>query len=514
MKAAVLITFALCTSVQAASVSERDVLVRFKQAQNSSEDALLSTQRSLGREQKVSAQILNAREGLAKLTFATREEASRARNILSDSPDILNVTANHLYKPALRVQNLGSFPRPGVVPTPPTRPPADVELPAGPVQVGIDLLESRDWAMAAIRMPAVDATPPLLQPVITAVLDTGIDYNHEDLIHSMWRSPADPKVVGFDFAHDHAKPYDIFYYDVQGCLRDFSCAFGIANLDKFLVNPGHGTHCAGHVAAVSNNSLGIRGVGAGVKVMALKFFFDVGETNAGSGDDAAAIRSIDYAIQNGAKVISASWGDYIPRTDAEASELKRALLRAQQAGVLFIAAAGNGRVSDATGDFEQVDQDNDASPTFPAAFALDNVISVAAVDSSDQLAEFSNFGASSVHIAAPGVKIFSTVAAGNASKYDDVIARVVNPATPTASPRDITWEGTSMAVPLVAGAAALVWSRYPHLSYRDVREVLMKSARVVPGLAGKVSSNGVLDVEAALAAASILPPESISLSEL
>lgn len=216
--------------------------------------------------------------------------------------------------------------------------------------------------------------------------------------------------------------------------------------------------------------------------MALKFFFDSGDAQAGGGDAAAAIQSIDYAIKHGAKVISASWGGTMPREVGEKNELKQALIRAQQAGVLFVVAAGN----------DGIDQDTDEQPSYPAAYDLDNFIVVAASDAQDQLADFSNYGAKSVHIAAPGVKILSTTADG---KYSDTVAKFTDSHGKT---KEMDWDGTSMAAPLVAGAVAAVWATHPSEDYHQIRDRVLRSVRKVPGLSDKVASGGVLDVSAAL----------------
>jgi subtilisin family serine protease len=361
----------------------------------------------------------------------------------------------------------------------------DVQPAPENVVEGIDPLAGGDWAMGKIRMPSVDdvrGTQGSNTPIIAAVIDTGVDYNHEDLNGAMWRNPSNPQEAGYDFAHNSDKPFDIRHFDLDGCFKDDACKLG-QDTGKFLTNPGHGTHCAGHVGAVANNSIGIRGVGGNVQVMALKFFYNADETNAGQGDDAAAIQSIDYAIQHGAKVISASWGGRNERAAAEKSELKNALIRAQKAGVLVVIAAGN----------DAINQDSDSQPDFPAAYQLDNLIIVAASDQNDQLASFSNFGAQSVDIAAPGVKILSTTTGG--SPYNDVVASYTDA---NGNAHELDWDGTSMATPIVAGAAALVWSKYPDESYQQIKSRLMKSARQTSGLRGKVVTGGVLDVSAAL----------------
>jgi subtilisin family serine protease len=353
----------------------------------------------------------------------------------------------------------------------------DVLLPETTAPIGADPLLLKDWAVRKIQLPSA-SLQEALSSITVAVIDTGVDYNHEDLRNAMWRKPTQPQEVGYDFAHDHPNPYDVKSFDLAACLRDERCNSG-DDWQGLLANPGHGTHCAGHVAAVAQNTRGIRGVAAGARIMALKFFYDAGERFAGTGDDQAAIRAIDYAIENGAKIVSASWGGRHSHEEAQASDLRAALLRAQAAGLLVVVAAGN----------DGIDQDAVDDPVYPAAYAteMDHLIVVAASDPSDRIAPFSNFGERSVHIAAPGVKILSTTVG---SSYSDVVDQ--------ADQIRIDWNGTSMATPLVAGAAALVWSKYPHWSYQQVRQRILESVRQVDTLSGKVSTSGVLDVEAAL----------------
>lgn len=201
---------------------------------------------------------------------------------------------------------------------------------------------------------------------VMAVIDTGIDYNHEDLSFNVWRNPnpSDKKdVVGFDFVHNDGLPYD----DNQ-----------------------HGSHTAGTVGGVGGNGKGVSGVSQRVSIMALKFL-----SGEGSGTTADAIRAIDYAVAHGAKVLSNSWGG---KGDDGNKALYEAIDRAKAKDVLFIAAAGN----DGT--------DNDGKdPSYPAAFDNDNMIAVAATDDKDKLAFFSNYGKKSTHLAAPGVNVYSTV---------------------------------------------------------------------------------------------------------
>jgi subtilisin family serine protease len=270
---------------------------------------------------------------------------------------------------------------------------------------------------------------------IVADIDTGVDYNHEDLAFNLWRNP-DPSlandIVGYDFIHNDGLPYD----DAE-----------------------HGTHTAGTIAAVGGNGKGTSGVAQRVSLMALKFI-----SGEGSGTTADAIHAIDYAVQHGARVLNNSWGGQADNTN---QALNDAIVAAGKRGVLFIVAAGNDGVSN----------DDPSKASFPAAFALDNIISVAATDSEDQLAYFSNFGIKTTQVAAPGMDVYSTIP-GNAYEADS---------------------GTSMACPHVSGAAALLWARHPSWNYQKVRQVLLETVDPSPDLQGKVSTGGRINIEKALA---------------
>ncbi len=264
--------------------------------------------------------------------------------------------------------------------------------------------------------------------VIVAIIDSGIDYNHEDLSFNMWRNlrRKNEEPVGYDFVHDDGLPYD---------------------------DNHHGTHTAGIVGAVGGNGKGVSGVNQVVSLMALKFMGADGK-----GNTANAIRAMDYAIRNGAKVLNNSWSSDSGRFNRA---LYDAIERAKAKNVLFIAAAGN----DGT--------DNDGEkPAYPASFDNDNLISVAASNRNDVLASFSNYGKKTVHIAAPGSSILSTTPH---NKYD-------------------TFSGTSMAAPHVAGAAALLWAQNPSWSYKKVKELLLNASDKVSTLSDKTVTGGRLNV--------------------
>ncbi|KYG68240.1 protease [Bdellovibrio bacteriovorus] len=340
---------------------------------------------------------------------------------------------------------------------------------------GADPLFSKQWGM--IDNGVVDAWKVTKgsPDMIVAVIDTGVDYTHEDLLPNLWRNANEipnngidddgngyvDDVIGWDFVGNDNKPYDLAVDTLDGLFKGG--------------NPGHGTHCAGNVAARGDNGKGIAGVAPNVKIMSLRF---IGMT--GGGTTADAIKSIRYAVDNGAKVLNNSWGSEGEEPGApENQALRDAVQYAQDKGVLFIAAAGNGHKG------VGYDNDNDANPAYPASYPHDNIIAVAALDSNDRLGSFSNWGHKSVDIGAPGVKVFSTVVAQGYT--DTVIDKFGFKAT---------WDGTSMAAPHVAGAAALYWSAHPEKSWQDVKAAILGSSRRIQALDGKSVSNGKLDVKA------------------
>ncbi len=283
---------------------------------------------------------------------------------------------------------------------------------------------------------------------VVAVIDTGVDYNHPDLLANMWRNPGET-ADGLD-------------NDGNGLIDDIFGA-DFANGDgNPMDDNNHGTHVAGTIGAVGNNSVGVVGVNWSVKIMALKF---LGAD--GSGAISNAVASLDYAVNKGAKVSNNSWGG-----GGYSTTMAAAIGRAQTAGHIFVAAAGNSA------------QNIDTTASYPASYiqSYNNVVTVAATGSNDALASFSNFGASSVTLAAPGVSILSTTRNDTYSSFS----------------------GTSMATPHVAGAIALYWNANPTLSYTQVIDKLKSSVDTVAGLSGMVSTGGRLNVAKMFASTS--PP--------
>ncbi len=341
---------------------------------------------------------------------------------------------------------------------------------------GADPLFNKQWGMNQLGVQAAWSYTKGNPEVVVAVIDTGVDYTHEDLVDNMWRNPREipnngvdddangyvDDIVGWDFVSKDNKPYDL-----SSSMFDMLMGGG---------NPGHGTHCAGNVAARGDNGKGIAGVAPNVRIMALRFISEKGQ-----GTTADAVSAIKYAVDNGAKITSNSWGsEGDDPKDPDTAALKDAIAMAQNAGVLFIGAAGNGHQG------VGYDNDRDAKPAVPASYTNANIISVAAIDENGALGSFSNWGATSVDLAAPGVKVFSTVTQSN--KYSDTVIDI--PGLITA-----TWDGTSMATPHVAGAAALYWSANPDKSWVDVKNAILMSVKRTNVMQGKSVSGGQLDVQ-------------------
>lgn len=326
--------------------------------------------------------------------------------------------------------------------------------------------------------------------VVVAVLDSGVDYTHEDLVDNMWRNPGESgtdsqgrdksangvdddgngyvdDVVGWDFVSNDNKPFDL-----TASLMDMLTGGG---------NPGHGTHCAGNVAGRGENGKGIAGVAPRAKIMALRFLSEKGE-----GTSDGAIKAIQYSVKMGVKISSNSWGSEgeDPADAAGNQALRDAIEDARYAGQLFIAAAGNGRVSGTAAN--GYDNDTDAKPGYPASYPHENIMSVAALDANDQLGTFSNWGLTTVDIGAPGVKVFSTTSDG---KYSDTVVDL--PMIGITA----TWDGTSMATPHVAGAAALYLADHPEASAQQIKWAIMGSAKSINSLNGKVVTGGKLSVQ-------------------
>jgi subtilisin family serine protease len=283
---------------------------------------------------------------------------------------------------------------------------------------------------------------------VVTVIDTGVDYTHQDLAANMWSAPAS------------------FTVTIAGA--PITCAAGthgfnaIARTCDPKDDNNHGSHVAGTIGGQGNNTLGVTGINWDASIMAAKFL-----DATGSGSTSDAINAIEFAIQArnafaasagaNVKVLSNSWGG-----GGFSQGLLDEINKANASGMLFVAAAGNSA------------SNNDVTPSYPASFNAPNVVAVAATNNVDQLASFSNFG-TSVHLAAPGVDILSTTI-GNGYQF---------------------FSGTSMATPHVAGAALLVLSKCG-LSVTDLKTAIVNNVDVIPSLNGRVSTSGRLNVDKAL----------------
>lgn len=273
------------------------------------------------------------------------------------------------------------------------------------------------WGMEKIKAPAAwDYTAGNCQ-VIVGVVDSGVDYNHPDLRDNMWIVPNRPGYYGRNFINDR--------YPID--------------------ETGHGTHVAGTIGAIGNNYIGVTGVCWNTKIAALFIGNNLFSAS-------AAIGAIDYANRNKIPILNCSWGNRIYSPFLE--------FAIDNYDGLLIASAGNDG------------SDNDILPIYPASYKLNNIISVAATARNNYLASFSNYGAASVHIAAPGTDIFSTSLLNSYSYMD----------------------GTSMAAPHVAGAAALLKAYRRDLSALRMKEIILSSVDKYPQLYGKVLTSGVLNI--------------------
>jgi len=354
--------------------------------------------------------------------------------------------------------------------------------------------------------------------VVAAVIDSGVDYTHPDLARNIWLNQGeippslaevltDTDADGLITFVDLNQPANAAhvtdsngngFIDAADLLSDSAwenstdedgngltddlIGWDFLNNDNDPIDDHrHGTHVAGTIGAVGDNGLGVSGVNWDVSVMPLKFL-----NTQLTGSTSDAILAINYAtmmrsqFDTNVRVMNASWGtlgDFNP-------DLQDAISAAQSADVLFVAAAGNG---DVTG--RGVDLDNDLG-FYPASFDTDNIIAVAATDNSDNLARFSNFGATSVDLAAPGVGIFGLNLGGG------FIFRT----------------GTSMATPHVTGTVALLAALRPFAAASELRDALIESVRSVGGLSGDVATGGLLDANGALSIDTFAPRGSVTVA--
>jgi len=299
--------------------------------------------------------------------------------------------------------------------------------------------------------------------VVVAILDTGIDYNHQDLAGNMFRNTADCNNDGID-------------NDGNGFVDD-CYGIDVANNDSDPMDDnGHGTHVGGTIGAVGNNNVGVVGVNWNVRLMSCKFF-----DASGQGTTEGAIACLEYVKtmkELGVNIVatSNSWGG---------GDFSQALIDAiddqRKSDILFITAAGNG-------NFFGIGENNDTSPFYPCDTYLPNVICVAATDRTDARASFSNYGRHTVHIGAPGVDILSTLPGNNYA----------------------TESGTSMATPHVAGVAALLKAQDPTRDWRAIKNLILTGGNTISSMANtitgkRLNANGAMTCSNAVVQSRLIP---------
>lgn len=285
--------------------------------------------------------------------------------------------------------------------------------------------------------------------VLVGVIDTGVDWRHEDLAASIFvntreipdnRSDDDGNgfiddVRGWDFVNEDNDPDD---------------------------DNGHGTHVAGTIAAIGNNGVGVTGVAWTARILPLKFMSAIG-----FGSTSDAIRAVEYATMMGVRLTNNSWGGI-----GFSRSLRDAVEAARDANIMFVAAAGNAGLN------------TDVTAHYPSGLDVENVISVGSTDHNDERSIFSNYGVASVDLGAPGTDVVST--------YTDDRYAIAS--------------GTSMAAPHVAGAVCLLWSVAPSLTYAEVKQAILSSVDPIPALQGFTVTGGRLNIHRMFSGIDDIPP--------
>ena len=311
------------------------------------------------------------------------------------------------------------------------------------------------WGLQQISASAAWNTTTGSAAYVAGVIDTGIDYTHPDLAANVWTAPS---------------PFTVI---ING--SNITCPAGSHGFNAITLScdpmddNNHGTHVSGTIAAIGNNGLGVAGVNWNARVMGLKFL-----DSSGSGASSDAINAIEFAIQVKARfgsaanirVLSNSYGG-----DGFSRAFSDEINKAGASDILFVAAAGNAAAND------------DATPFYPAGYNTANEIAVAATDATDALAYFSNFGAGTVQLGAPGVSILSTVRGGGYAYFS----------------------GTSMATPHVSGAALLTMAACPSFNTAAVRSAILNGVDRIGALSGRTATGGRLNVAAAVQSCAIAP---------
>ena len=306
--------------------------------------------------------------------------------------------------------------------------------------------------------------------VVVAVIDTGIDYTHPDLSANMWVNEDETRDDLVDNDNngyiDDYLGWDFYNKDASICHYDYNVRYK-KDMASSKDNDDHGTHVAGIIGAVANNSTGIAGIASNINIKIMSLKINVGQD--GTGSISGAIEAIKYATMMGADICNLSWG-----TSQYAETLEQIM---KESDMLFIAAAGN------TGS------NNDDKPIYPASMELDNLISVTFINSKGELTELSNYGTDSVDLAAPGEDIYSTIV----GSY-------------------LSMSGSSMAAPQVSAIAAILYAYNDNLYPANVKEILLHNMKPLPDLEERLINAGIPSAYKAVKAADTLiqdidPPE-------
>ena len=283
--------------------------------------------------------------------------------------------------------------------------------------------------------------------VVVGVIDSGVDYTHADLAANMWVNPGETPGDGID-------------NDGNGYVDDIY-GWDFANNDSNPMDDnGHGTMVSGLIAARGNNSVGITGINWGAKIMALKY---------AKSDFVSSTADVIEAV-NYATMMRTTYGVNIRATNnsygifGNSQGFSDAIEASGEAGIMFVSSAGN------------TSSDNDTGPQYPANYPLENVISVAATDDHDQLASFSSYGATTVHLGAPGVNVLTTRMGGGYTGFN----------------------GTSASSPMVAGVVALLWDAAPYATLDEIKAALLNGTQPIPALDGITVTGGRLDATGAM----------------
>jgi subtilisin family serine protease len=360
---------------------------------------------------------------MARFQLNKGQTVEQAVSDLKKDPDVLYAEPNYIFRKSSATGMHQSFN-------------ADEIQAAAVSSTGTTLATGAPIGIQSIWDRSSNAAPA--QRPIVAIIDSGLDINHKVLVQS-----------GALWTNAREIPGNKVDDDGNGYVDDVNGFNFVANTAQIYDDDGHGTHCAGIVLSMDQNIYVTPLRQSKVLIMPLKFL-----DSAGAGATSNAIRAIYYAVNNGATVLNNSWGG-----PSYSEALREAIAFSYSKGVLFVAAAGNAK------------NNNDAAPTYPANYDVPNVISIAATTDHDDLAPFSNFGATSVHLASPGVYILSMLPNNTFG----------------------TSSGTSMAAPFVAGVAAQIKLESPAMLAFQMKSILMTQKAPVGKLNGKVLSAGRLD---------------------